>query len=76
MNSTEILGNLHSFISKPILFAVFGVLCLVFAIVSLVLLFHWDKYALDKTTIITAQAIFFIGGAFILLIAFLSVLLY
>ena len=76
MNAIEVLGNLHSFISKPFLFVVFGLLCIFFGIVSFILLFHWDKYALDKSTIITAQAVFFLGGAFIILIAFLSVLLY
>ena len=76
MNIAEVLGNLHSFISRPILFAILGILCIAFGVSSLVLLFHWDRYAIDKSIIIMAQAIFFIGGAAILLIGFISVVLY
>ncbi|HAO64722.1 TPA: hypothetical protein DCQ44_01940 [Candidatus Taylorbacteria bacterium] len=76
MNTTEVLGRLHDFISKPILFVIFGILCVAFGLVSFILLFHWDRYAIDKSAIVKAQSIFFLGGAAILLIAFISVILY
>jgi len=76
MSTTEVLGELHGFISQPILFAVLGVICIIFGISSFVLLFHWSHYAIDKSEINEAQAIYFLGGAFILLIAFISVILY
>ena len=76
MNAIEVLGKLHNFISQPILFGVFGLICIFFGISSFVLLFHWNKYAIDKSAIVTAQAIYFLGGALILLIGFLSVILY
>ena len=76
MNSTEVLGQLHDFISKPILFAVFGIICIIFGVTSLVLTFHWNRYAIDKSTIRTVQAIYFLGGAFIIFLSFLSVILY
>jgi hypothetical protein len=76
MNTTEVLGKLHDFISQPILFAVFGLICIVFGISSFILLFHWDRYAIDKSMIVTARAIYFLGGALILLIGLISVILY
>ena len=76
MNAIDILGKLHDFISKPILFLIFAVLVIVFGVSSFILTFHWNKYAIDKTAIITAQSIFFLGGALILLFAFISVILY
>lgn len=76
MNITEVLGKLHDFIPQSVLFAFFGLICLVFAITSFVLIYHWNKYAIDKSSIVTAQSIYFIGVAFILLLAFLSVILY
>jgi len=74
--TTEVLGKLHGFISQPILFGVFGILCIIFGVASFVLLFHWNRYAIDKSMIITAQAVYFLGGALILLIGFISVILY
>lgn len=76
MNMIDVFGKLHDFISTPILFAIFGLVCIFFGVSSLVLLFHWNKYAVDKTVVITAQSIFFLGGFFILLIGFISILLY
>lgn len=76
MTTIEVLGKLHDFISQPVLFAVFGVMCIIFGISSFVLLFHWNKYAIDKSAIVTAQSIYFLGGAMILLVAFISILLY
>ena len=76
MNITEVLGKLHDFISQPILFALFGVFLIIFGVSSWVLLFHWDKYAIDKSSIITARTIYFLGGALILFIGFISVVLY
>lgn len=75
-STIDFFGRLHDFISQPILFAVFGLLCVVFGLSSLVLLFHWDRYAIDRLKIVTAQVIYFFGGAFILLIAFISAILY
>lgn len=76
MNTTEVLGKLHDFISQPILFGFLGLLCIIFGISSFVLMFHWNRYAIDKSMIITAQAIYFLGGAFIILLGFISVILY
>lgn len=72
----DVLGKLHDFISKPILFALLGIMCVVFGLASLVLTFHWNKYSIDKSLIIKAQAIYFIGGAFIIFIALISIILY
>lgn len=76
MNTIEVLGKLHDFISKPVLFAAFGVICVILGVAGWILLFHWNRYAIDRTTIITAESIFFIGVALILLIGFISILLY
>ena len=76
MNTIEVLGKLHDFISQPILFAVFGLLCIVFGVVSFVLMFHWNRYAIDKEAIVNAQSIFFLGGVLILMLAFFSIILY
>jgi hypothetical protein len=76
MNTIDVLGRLHDFISQPILFAIFGVLCIIFGVSSFVLMFHWNRYAIDKSVIVTTQAIYFIGGAFIILLGFISVILY
>jgi hypothetical protein len=76
MNAVDVLGKLHNFISQPVLFAVFGLMCIVFGISSFVLMFHWSRYAIDKSVIVTAQAVYFLGGALVILIGFLSVVLY
>jgi UPF0716 family protein affecting phage T7 exclusion len=76
MNMVEVLNRLHDFISQPILFAIFGLLCIIFGVSSFVLLFHWNRYAIDKSVIISAQAIYFLGGVLLLLIGFISVILY
>lgn len=76
MNITEVLGKLHDFISQPVLFVLFGLICIVFGVSSFVLMFHWNRYAIDKSAIVTAQSVFFLGGVLIILIAFLSVILY
>jgi hypothetical protein len=76
MNATEALERLHDIISQPILFAVFGVMCVIFGVSTFVLLFHWGKYAIDKSAIVSAQMIYFLGVAFIIFIALISVILY
>jgi hypothetical protein len=76
MNTVDVLGKLHDSISQPVLFAIFGILCIIFGISSFVLIFHWNRYAIDKSMIITAQAVYFLGGALIILVGFLSVVLY
>lgn len=76
MDTIEVLGKLHDLISRPILFAVFGVMCVILGVAGWVLLFHWNRYAIDKQAVITAEGIFFIGVALILLIGFISILLY
>ena len=76
LNMTLVLEKLHSFISQPALFVGLGLLCIVFGVASFVLTFHWNKYAIDKSTIVTAQTIYFLGGVLIILIAFISVILY
>jgi hypothetical protein len=76
MNTVEVLWKLHDFISKPILFVILGLLCVVFGVASWVLLFHWNHYAIDKSAIVTAQAVYFLGGALIILVTFISVFLY
>jgi hypothetical protein len=76
MDTTEVLGRLHDFLSHGILFVVLGILCAGFAAASFVLLFHWSRYALDKSVIVKAKAFFFLGGGFIILIGLVSVILY
>ena len=76
MNTIEILNKLHDFVSKPILLIAFVVLVLSFAVSSLVLVYHWRRYAIDKAAIVTAQSIFFLGGLLILLIGLVSIILY
>lgn len=76
MNVTDVLGKLHDFISHPILFVIFGLLCIIFGISSFVLLFHWSRYAIDKSAIRIVRAVYFLGGFFILLVGFISVILY
>lgn len=76
MNTIEVFGKLHDFISQSALFALLGLIFIFFGIASFILIFHWNRYAVDKSAIIAAQAIYFLGGAFILLIGFISVLLY
>lgn len=76
MNITEVLAKLHDFLSQPALFGIFGLMCIIFGVSSFILLFHWSRYAIDKSAIVTAQAIYFLGGALILLIGFISVILY
>jgi len=75
-NLPAILEKLHSFISAPILFALIGLLCIVFALASWVLVFHWNKYAIDKSDILAAQLIYFLGGLLIIFIAMISAILY
>ena len=75
-SAIDIFSKLHDIISQPLLFAVFGLVCVVFGLSSFVLLFHWDRYAIDRSKIVTAQMIYFLGGALILLIGFISVILY
>lgn len=76
LNVTELFEKIHSFISRPALFALLGLLCILFGVASFVLTFHWNKYAIDKSTIVKAQGIYFLGGALIMLIAFISIILY
>jgi hypothetical protein len=76
MNTIEVLEKLHNFISQPILFAIFVLMVIIFGVSGFVLLFHWNRYAVDKSMIVTAQTVYFLGGALILLIGFVSVILY
>jgi hypothetical protein len=76
MNTIEVLGKLHDFISQPVLFVVFGLMCVVFGISSFVLLFHWDRYAVDNSMVASARAVYFLGGALILMIGFVSIILF
>ena len=71
-----ILEKLHSFISPAFLFVVLGLLCIFFGIASFVLMFHWNRYAIDKSSIVSAEAIYFLGGILIMIIGFVSVLLF
>ncbi len=76
INVTQLLEKLNHFVSRPILFALLGILCVIFGVASFVLMFHWNKYAVDKSTIVTAQAIYFLGGVLIMIVALVSVILY
>ena len=76
MNTIEVFGKLHDFISQSALFAILGLVFIFFGICSFVLIFHWNKYAVDKSAIIAAQAVYFLGGTLILFIGFISILLY
>ena len=71
-----VFDKLFSFVSKPALFGALGLLLVVFVLSSIVLTFHWDKYAIDKSDISTARKIYFLGAALIILVAVVSVILF
>ncbi len=73
---TQFLEKIHGFVTQPSLFVALGLVCIFFGIASFVLMFHWTKYAVDKSAILTAQAAYYLGGALILVIGFISILLY
>ena len=76
LNLVQVFEKVHVFISQPVLFVVLGLLCVVFGLASFVLVFHWSKYAIDKSAILTAQAVYFLGGVMIIIVAFVATILY
>ena len=75
-NATEIINRLPAVVSQPILLIGLGLLCIVFCLTSFVLVYHWNHYSIDRSSIVSAQAVYFLGGLLILLIAIVSVILY
>jgi hypothetical protein len=76
MNAIEIFSKLHDIVPQSVLFSIFGLMCIIFGVSSFVLIFHWNRYAMDRAAIFMAQAVYFLGGLLILFIGFASVVSY
>ncbi|MEX0672918.1 MAG: hypothetical protein WDZ82_01795 [Candidatus Paceibacterota bacterium] len=58
------------------LWALFGLVLGLIATVSFILHYHWRYYGVNRTVIVRAQFIYFVGVAIILSVTFLSLTLY
>jgi hypothetical protein len=75
MNGSS-LGNIASLnfeISSSWLWSTLAVIFLIFAFVTLILMYHWSKYGRKEKGIFFTEAVYFVGAVFFLLSAVASI---
>ena len=79
MNNVDVsvvFEKFFDFVTKPALFGALALLFIVSVVSSTVLVFHWNKYAIDKSDIKIARKIYFLGTSLLVLVAAVSVILF
>ncbi|MEX0930337.1 MAG: hypothetical protein WDZ79_01520 [Candidatus Paceibacterota bacterium] len=75
--SPEITSVFIEYVRSPaVLWAFFGVVVVLVAVISLVLRYHWRNYGVNRVVIAGAQFVYLIGVAALLVGAFLSLCVY
>jgi hypothetical protein len=76
MNLFESSGGLSFNIGKPLLWLVLVIFLSIYAIVSIVLFYHWRKYGMKNKSILLAEGLFVVVslGLFVIAISSLSLI--
>lgn len=61
-------------IAKSVLWPIFGLVLVIYAIVSLILVYHWRRYALHNKRVAFAEMLYFIVSGAVLVIALFSLI--
>ncbi len=73
---TSLVENLRIPLSGALLFVVFILLFLAWALYSVILRYHWKKYGYSRADLLKMELFYFIGSGIILLGALLFAILY
>lgn len=74
---THTFTTVLSYATSPeVLWAVFGVVIGIIAVISFVLYYHWRNYGVNRSLVVKAQIIYFTGVAVLLITALLSLSAY
>ncbi len=65
--------NMHTI--RTITWPVFGVVFLLYFIMTLILMYHWRQYGMKSRLTSFAEIVYFIGSAAIFIVAFVALLL-
>jgi len=80
INGTEnlnILSGISSQIIAPkILWAAFAIIAGIYAIISIILFYHWSRYGMNNRYIYLAEGIFVVVSIILLLVAVGSIVLF
>ncbi len=76
MTLSDNIVKVHQFFSQGALLAILGLVAIVWSIGSLILVYHWNNYALEKRDVIVLEIIYFIGSFLILTLAVSGVITY
>lgn len=59
-----------------VLWAIFWLSAAIFAVMSVILFYHWETFEFDKIRIRAMTLVYFIGGAAILFVVFNAIVVY
>ena len=69
MNPYSGTGLADVFFQKDLLWGLFGVFFIVFVILSVVLIYHWQRYGMSNKKIILAQSVYLIVSLVFIVVA-------
>jgi len=58
-----------------LLWVVFGVVVVIYAVVSLIFVYHWRRYSLHNKRVVFFETMYFVVSLGVLFVAFMSLLL-
>lgn len=74
-DAERFLKDFLNFVNPPILFAIFGLMALCFAVASMILVYHWKNYDFNRARIKKVQTVYFtVSGIFFFVMSIAAVL--